>query len=113
MPNTQVNRIILGGEKLDPNTIFRIRDAYHDKNNVDLIIYDEYGPTEATVGTSNNQVYPNLNFTIGKPYYNYKVYVLDVNLNNIRGLILPGFILLLFFFKAINNTIYKWHKLNH
>ena len=73
-------RHILGGEKLSSSIISKIQNLYDRKNNISLTIYDEYGPTEATVGTCNSQVYPNKNRAIGKPYNNYKVYVLDKNL---------------------------------
>ena len=81
---TKINKVILGGEKLSQKIIHKLHDLYHNhKDDFDLIIYDEYGPTEATVGTCNSQVYLNSNSTIGKPYYNYKVYVLDANLTPI------------------------------
>src|SRR5262249_22775167 len=42
-------------------------------------LYDEYGPTEATVGTTLH-LCQNENNHIGKPYPNYKAYVLDAQL---------------------------------
>jgi len=79
---TKVKKIILGGEKLNQKTINKLYDLRKNyKNNFDLSIYDEYGPTEATVGTCNSRVYPNKHSTIGKPYKNYRVYVLDTNLS--------------------------------
>jgi len=80
LPNTRISKIILGGEKLSSSIISKIQNLYDRKNNISLTIYDEYGPTEATVGTCNSQVYPNKNRAIGKSYNNYKVYVLDKNL---------------------------------
>jgi amino acid adenylation domain-containing protein len=75
---TKVNKVILGGEKVSSNLVDQII-----RFNPKLIIYDEYGPTEATVGTSTGRIYQDLNNTIGKPYHNYKVYVLDKHLNNV------------------------------
>jgi len=80
LPSTKVNKIILGGEKLNFNIINKLRDLYsNQKNSFNLIIWDEYGTTETTVGTCNSQICLDTNLTIGKPYYNYKVYVLDSN----------------------------------
>jgi len=81
LPNTKISKVILGGEKLNAGIIEKLCNIYAKlKKPLDMIIYDEYGPTEATVGTCINQVYPGRNLTIGKPYNNYKVYVLDLNL---------------------------------
>jgi amino acid adenylation domain-containing protein/non-ribosomal peptide synthase protein (TIGR01720 family) len=77
LPNSKINKVILGGEKLEPNTINKVRSL--ENGNI-LIIYDEYGPTEATVGSCITEVYPDNNLTIGRPYNNYKVYILDTNL---------------------------------
>jgi len=77
LPNTKINKVILGGEKLTLTIINKAKEL-HEKNNIK--VYDEYGPTETTVGACVNQVYPEGNSTIGKPYHNYKVYVLDANL---------------------------------
>lgn len=73
----KVQKIILGGEKLDPNIIQKI---YQIEKNLNLRIFDEYGPTEATVGACITQVYPRFNNTIGKPYFNCKAYVLNKDL---------------------------------
>ena len=75
---TNVSRIMLGGEKLNPSIL--------NKLNQDILIYDEYGPTEATVGTTYmmaqiKDLMDNQYFSIGKPYFNYKIYVSDSNLN--------------------------------
>lgn len=64
---------IVGGEKLEESKCRNILSYCST-------IIDEYGPTEATVGTTvfeiNNHV---KSFNIGKCYYNYKTYVLDEN----------------------------------
>jgi acyl-coenzyme A synthetase/AMP-(fatty) acid ligase len=81
LPVTKINKVVLGGEKLRRNIINKLEEICGANNNdIDLVIYDEYGPTEATVGTCNHQVYPGAHLTIGKPYNNYKVYVVDSNL---------------------------------
>ena len=79
LPTTKINKIILGGETLSSHIINKLCNLYN-KDDFALIIYDEYGPTEATVGTCNSQIYPNNNLTIGKLYYNYRAYILDINL---------------------------------
>ncbi|MFN7096582.1 MAG: amino acid adenylation domain-containing protein, partial [Gammaproteobacteria bacterium] len=76
---SQINVVILGGEKVTGSLLERI-------NKTDLIVYDEYGPTETTVGACLSEIYSgdkllsSMNH-IGKPYNNYKAYVLDANLN--------------------------------
>jgi len=45
------------------------------KNN--LVIIDEYGPTEATVGSCFAIKYPDKQKGIGKTYSNYHLYVMD------------------------------------
>jgi len=82
LPNTRVDKVILGGEKLNPIIIEKLYQVYHNMGKeFNLLIYDEYGPTESTVGACINKVYLNNSFTIGKPYDNYKIYVLDAHLN--------------------------------
>ena len=80
LPMTQVSKIILGGEKLSATIINKLREVYGNKKDIDLTVYDEYGPTETTVGACCSIVYPDTNLTIGKPYFNYKVYVLNAQL---------------------------------
>jgi len=51
LPDTNIKKIILGGEKLAKKLVRVIRKEYLTKSIKLLpIIYDEYGPTEATVG---------------------------------------------------------------
>jgi len=75
LPSSRINKLILGGEKLNYSSIEKLYKLH--KNIYNLAIYDEYGPTEATVGTCNSRISLNNNLTIGKPYANYKTYVLD------------------------------------
>ncbi|MDP1608868.1 MAG: amino acid adenylation domain-containing protein [Chlamydiales bacterium] len=65
----KVKTCFIGGEKCDTHQI-----QYLLKH-IDRL-YDEYGPTEATVGTTLHACQYEDNH-IGKPYPNYKVYVLD------------------------------------
>lgn len=72
--STKIKVCFVGGEKLLPAQLQCIL------NHCDAV-YDEYGPTENTVGTLLIQKTNELpgNGIIGKPYFNHKVYVLDEN----------------------------------
>ncbi len=71
---------ILGGEELKKETVGRIFDCFGPQT----IIWNEYGPTEATVGcvthkiTSENYTMP---VTIGKPIANTHIYIVDKEMN--------------------------------
>ncbi|WP_133130245.1 non-ribosomal peptide synthetase [Legionella yabuuchiae] len=65
----KIHACFIGGEQSD------VKQIDYIKNYIDNI-YDEYGPTEATVGATN-YLCKNNSHSIGKPYNNYKVYVLD------------------------------------
>jgi amino acid adenylation domain-containing protein/non-ribosomal peptide synthase protein (TIGR01720 family) len=66
-----LTEIFVGGEKLSRNLL----------SNMDgLTIFDEYGPTEATVGTTLSCIFPDNQSGIGRPYANYRIYILDENL---------------------------------
>jgi amino acid adenylation domain-containing protein len=80
LPATKINKIILGGEKLSSNIIDKI-NLLPNKNEIEL--FDEYGPTEATVGACIYKVQLTKPLTIGKPYNNYNVYILDNELNSL------------------------------
>ncbi|MEI6188144.1 MAG: amino acid adenylation domain-containing protein, partial [Alphaproteobacteria bacterium] len=73
---TKLNTVMLGGEKLNFNNI---TNAFKGSNEVR--IFDEYGPTETTVGATLQKVIEGYDYSIGKPYTNYKVYILDNSLN--------------------------------
>jgi len=66
-----LKEIFVGGEKLSRNLL---------SNKDGLTIFDEYGPTEATVGATLSCIFPEDQSGIGKPYANYRVYILDENL---------------------------------
>ena len=66
----KVNTCFIGGEKSDTKQLEYL------KNYIDNV-FDEYGPTEATVGTTNILHRGDVINSIGKAYDNYKIYVLD------------------------------------
>lgn len=72
---TDVRTVVLGGEKLQQTVLEKIRTRPEQH----LTVYDEYGPTEATVGTCVGVVHPlpaGAVPNIGRPYDNYQVHVL-------------------------------------
>jgi amino acid adenylation domain-containing protein len=83
LPQTQIKKIILGGEKLDKSIVRKVLDIYKcsNLNEYSLKIYDEYGPTETTVGSCISKVMvdanDNISLNIGKAYDNYATYVLS------------------------------------
>ncbi len=74
LQSDQLQVAIVGGDALHPSHV----ETLH-RINPNIKIYNEYGPTEATVGcvvyevTSKDEIY------IGKPIQNTQVYVLDAN----------------------------------
>jgi acyl-coenzyme A synthetase/AMP-(fatty) acid ligase/acyl carrier protein len=77
-----VKRLIVGGEQFSAD----LAAAIFDKGNIALEIYNEYGPTEATIGCvlhqySREESFLRSSVLIGKPAPNNHVYVLDRHLN--------------------------------
>lgn len=76
--NNIATNYILGGEALYNYHIDQFKKA-----NIDAIIINEYGPTEATVGCciykvkSLESINSNVNISIGKPIDNTHIYILD------------------------------------
>jgi iturin family lipopeptide synthetase A len=71
-----VKRFIVGGEQLDTSVARSIHEKF--KGNID--IYNEYGPTEATVGCMIYKFNPGENYPavpIGIPAANAQIYILD------------------------------------
>ena len=72
-------KLIVGGEELEEGLAKSITDAF--SGNVE--IYNEYGPTEATVGCMiykyNEQQSDYLSVPIGSPIANTAIYILDSN----------------------------------
>ena len=100
LPETKINKIILGGEKLDATLLIKLQNLYRDLEDKmhNITIYDEYGPTEATVGACVSTINPkhhssSCSLNIGKPLSNYKTYVLldakPVNNNNPSLILTP------------------------
>ncbi|WP_172284684.1 non-ribosomal peptide synthetase, partial [Chryseobacterium sp. LAM-KRS1] len=71
--NTNIRKIILGGEKLNKEHIQIIHSI-----NKDIEIYDEYGPTEATIGCIAREVVQ-IPASIGSPIWNTQIYILNSN----------------------------------
>jgi amino acid adenylation domain-containing protein/non-ribosomal peptide synthase protein (TIGR01720 family) len=70
---TSVKKVIAGGEELLPSHIRTLKNI-----NPSIEIYNEYGPTEATVGCIVKQVEPGeTRVLIGRPIENTRVYILD------------------------------------
>ncbi len=65
-----VSKVIVCGEKFDESLLALLTRK-------DLVIADEYGPTEATVGSCIALKYPDRQEGIGRPFPNYTFYVLN------------------------------------
>lgn len=75
--NSNIKLAIVGGEELQKNQV-----ATLNKINPRIKIYNEYGPTEATVGCIVKEVFnKDKKILIGKPIANTQIYILDDNLN--------------------------------
>jgi amino acid adenylation domain-containing protein len=76
-----VRRLIVGGEALATRLAREVHDSFGGR----VEIYNEYGPTEATVGCMIHRFNPAAAerpfVPIGKPVANTQVYVLDPHLN--------------------------------
>ncbi|HEY9257269.1 amino acid adenylation domain-containing protein [Chitinophaga sp.] len=80
--HSKVKRFIVGGELLESSLAAEI----HRRSNGRIAIYNEYGPTEATVGCMIYQYDPadkTFSVPIGKPIQNTGIYLLDNDLNPI------------------------------
>ncbi|MEQ9404971.1 MAG: amino acid adenylation domain-containing protein [Cyclobacteriaceae bacterium] len=74
----KIETLIVGGEELSKNLATEI----YEKAKGNLQIYNEYGPTESTIGSVVYKFCPDpnhdrKNILIGKPIHNTQVYVLD------------------------------------
>lgn len=79
--DTNVQKVIIGGEALGYNHIDVLR-----RLNPEMEIYNEYGPTEATIGCTVKEIEKeNLGdpITIGKPIANMTVFILDSSLKQV------------------------------
>lgn len=85
LPLKKLRKLIVGGEDLKDNLARGISEAYEK-----VLIYNEYGPTEATVGCmiyqfSKSDALPSV--PIGKPAANCQIHILDKDYNPLP----PGF----------------------
>lgn len=75
--SSQVTKVILGGEKLQSGHIALLREV-----NPSMDIYNEYGPTEATVACSVKKIEDSdQEITIGQPIADSVIYILDEHMN--------------------------------
>ncbi|CAM4231012.1 non-ribosomal peptide synthetase [Zobellia roscoffensis] len=78
-----IHTMIVGGEELKSNLAKTIKDTFTSE----LSIYNEYGPTEATVGCIvseyDESIHTKATVPIGSPIYNMSAYVLDNYLNEV------------------------------
>lgn len=75
-----IKRMIIGGESLSASLASSVAESFCG----DIIIYNEYGPTEATVGCMVHRYHPEEKgdtVPIGIPAANTRLYVLDKNKN--------------------------------
>ena len=76
---SHIKQIIVGGELLETG----LARGIVEKFNSEVAIYNEYGPTEATVGCMIYEFSPQKNFResvpIGTPCANTRIYLLDKN----------------------------------
>ncbi|MDJ0728432.1 MAG: amino acid adenylation domain-containing protein [Crocosphaera sp.] len=81
LSQSQIKKMILGGEDLKTSLARTITEAFD--NNIE--IYNEYGPSEATVGCMiykfDSQQDQGISVPIGKPSAGSQIYVLDNYLN--------------------------------
>ncbi|MCP5049276.1 MAG: amino acid adenylation domain-containing protein, partial [bacterium] len=79
--NQRIHALIVGGEKLEGALAFDIHNKFSQKP----VIYNEYGPTEATVGCMIHEFKSDSDgdgaVPIGVPISNAKIYLLDNYLN--------------------------------
>lgn len=72
LDETNIQTAIVGGEELHRDHVRTLR-----KLNPKMRIFNEYGPTECTVGCTVKEVENEDNITIGKPIANTQVYIVD------------------------------------
>lgn len=79
LSNSVITKFILGGDALTTKACEKISSLFNHK----IHIYNEYGPTEATVGCMIYEYNPSDNYTtvpIGKPINNTKILILNKDL---------------------------------
>ncbi|WP_308722804.1 non-ribosomal peptide synthetase [Paenibacillus polysaccharolyticus] len=81
LDHSRIRRFIVGGEALETHVARKLEEKYR---NTKIEIFNEYGPTEATVGCMIYQLdslYEGPFVPIGIPAENMKIYVLDKSMN--------------------------------
>ncbi|MDN5217524.1 amino acid adenylation domain-containing protein [Fulvivirgaceae bacterium BMA12] len=73
--STPTSQVIIGGESFSEAQVAILKTL-----NEQLRVYNEYGPTEATIGSTVAQIKIGQTITIGKPIWNTQLYVLDESL---------------------------------
>lgn len=80
LSRSRIKALILGGEDLKTELARSISESFNHQ----VAIYNEYGPTEATVGCMIHRFDPETDIDtsvpIGRPIHNAQVYILDNNL---------------------------------
>ncbi len=80
LTRSRLERLIVGGEQLTSE----LAQAIWDKFSGDIVIYNEYGPTETVVGCMIHKFDPekdkSISVPIGRPADNVQIYVLDQGL---------------------------------
>lgn len=83
--NTAVRTIIAGGEQLTHKQVSILHRIHRD-----ITIFNEYGPTEATIGCTVKKIeHKSRNILIGRPISNTRIYIMR-NGNDICPLGVPG-----------------------
>ncbi|WP_162200459.1 hybrid non-ribosomal peptide synthetase/type I polyketide synthase [Kordia jejudonensis] len=81
--NTNLKCMIVGGEAFSADSASKIHTLF----NGNVTLYNEYGPTETTIGCSvqkfNNQTHTGVSVPIGKPVANTKIYLLNDTLTQV------------------------------
>ena len=80
----QVKTVVFGGETLTSETVKNARSVFGES----VVIFNEYGPTEATVFTTAAELAGDMPVTIGKPVSNSQIYI--VNENRLCGIGIAG-----------------------
>ena len=82
---SRIRRLVVGGEALTTDLARAITDSFGG----DVEIYNEYGPTEATVGCMIHRYSPErdlrVGVPIGRPAANTQIYLLDEQLHPVAG----------------------------
>lgn len=78
LEKTNVQCAIVGGEELKPEQVKLLRSL-----NSNIRIYNEYGPTETTIGCTVKEILNENDISIGKPIANTSILILDGEMNRV------------------------------